>query len=204
MALRPCPLPFRLERQTMDNKALQKIAQEMRARMTTKLGEYPKEPVCGAELIKWADRIEAAMTPNIRQRALHRKKNPPKKRKLPPHQYCLKLRVPYEPEIRIEPAQKPRLIWHNGHWSLYRSKWKSQFRGPEIYASAITGTTIREVTRRVHTQRDGYRFGAFGETHRSWLAERFSVFPDFESNGRRESDPRTDRDGYWSFQTRLR
>ena len=51
----------------MDNEALQKIAQEMRARMTTKLGEYPKEPVCGAELIKWADRIEAAMTPDIRK-----------------------------------------------------------------------------------------------------------------------------------------
>lgn len=51
----------------MDNEALQKIAQEMRTRMTTKLGEYPKEPVYGAELISWADRIEAAMTPGIRK-----------------------------------------------------------------------------------------------------------------------------------------
>ena len=49
----------------MDSEALQKIAQEMRTRMTTKLGEYPKEPVYGAELISWADRIEAAMTSGI-------------------------------------------------------------------------------------------------------------------------------------------
>ena len=51
----------------MDSEALQKIDQEMRTRMTIKLGEYPKEPVYGAVLISWADRIEAAMTPGCRK-----------------------------------------------------------------------------------------------------------------------------------------
>lgn len=67
-----------------------------------------------------------------------------KKRKLPPHQYCLRLIVHHEPKIE---KNLPHLVFYDGKWHLFRTKWKSQFRGPKLFAFCRTEATIPLIRR---------------------------------------------------------
>lgn len=64
-----------------------------------------------------------------------RSKQPRKKPKLQSHQYSLRLDNPNLPERVIE-KNLPHIIYHEGRWKLYRSKWKSKFRFKEPWIAA--------------------------------------------------------------------
>jgi hypothetical protein len=63
------------------------------------------------------------------------------------YQYKLRLRLPAEPP-KIH-RNLPHLIFHAGQWKLFRSKWKSQFVGPKLYAACTSGNTIPEIQQKV-------------------------------------------------------
>lgn len=79
-----------------------------------------------------------------------------KKRKLPPHQYCLRLVVPYEPKIE---KNLPHLIFHEGQWRLFRSKWKSKFRTFPLVAAHVARPTIPELKQALPNVYDAWSFG---------------------------------------------
>ena len=81
-----------------------------------------------------------------------------KKRKLPPYQYKLRLRL--IPEPKRPTFYGPHIVYYDGQFHVYRNKWKSQFRGPKLYAAAISAPTIRELTQKILKAHDGWRFGA--------------------------------------------
>lgn len=81
-----------------------------------------------------------------------------RKRKLPVYQYRLPLRV-LPPEPKPIPVVRPHLVWYDNQWHLYRSPWKSQFRGPKLWAAAISGSTIQELQARLRKAHDGWKYG---------------------------------------------
>lgn len=82
----------------------------------------------------------------------------PRKRPLRrPYQYRLGLRVPVPPP-KLE-KNLPHLVFYEGKWHLFRSRWKSQFRGPQLYAASISANTIPEVKQRLAKDPDRHRFG---------------------------------------------
>lgn len=80
------------------------------------------------------------------------------KRKLKPYQY--KLRFPPPPREPKVHHDKPHIIFFDGRFHVYRNKWKSQFRGPQLWASCISGTSISELQHRMLKADDGYKFGS--------------------------------------------
>lgn len=80
-----------------------------------------------------------------------------RKKKLPVYQYKLPLRVPKEP---VKPKfNGPHIVFYDGQWHIYRNKWKSQFRGPKLYAAAISAPTIPQLQHRIRKEHDGWRYG---------------------------------------------
>lgn len=84
------------------------------------------------------------------------------KRKLPPHQYSLRLPAPYkEPVVH---KNLPHMVFYNGQWHLFRSRWKSRFRVAPYIAAQIVEPTVADIKRRLNKQRD-YRFGYVGTSN---------------------------------------
>lgn len=76
------------------------------------------------------------------------------------------LRFPSFNDYEVPRAQRknkgylggPYIVFHDGRWHVYRSRWKSQFRGPKLWAAALSAPTIPELRTRIAKCRDG-RFG---------------------------------------------
>lgn len=86
------------------------------------------------------------------------KKRPFKKsRKLKPYQYKLRLHVPSEPKICLPP--KAHLVYYDGEWHLFRSRWKSQYRTAPWIAAQVCGSTIPKLQKRLAKIYDRWRFG---------------------------------------------
>ena len=82
-------------------------------------------------------------------------------RKLAPYQYKLKLRG--GGKEKVPPPfkdPKPHILMDDGIWKVFRNKWKSQFRGPKLYAACISAPTLPELRQKIRRAYDGYRFGA--------------------------------------------
>lgn len=84
-------------------------------------------------------------------------------RKLGHHQYSLKF--PRWHDWEVPPRQRkqgylggPYTVFADGQWHVYRSRWKSQFRGPRLWAAALSAPTLSELRARIIKSRDG-RYG---------------------------------------------
>lgn len=78
-----------------------------------------------------------------------------RKPKLPPYQY--KLRFPAAP--RPIAKNLPHLVFYDGAWHLYRSRWKSQWRKHPYQAACITAPTISALQARLAKAWDRFSFG---------------------------------------------
>lgn len=81
-----------------------------------------------------------------------------KKRKLPPHQYSLRLPKPEEDPVPVPPS-KAHLVFYDGQWHMFRSKWKSRFRVFPKLAANITRPTIDMIRKDLPYQLDAWRYG---------------------------------------------
>lgn len=94
-----------------------------------------------------------------------KKTKPRLSRRLPPHQYCLRLSLPPDPkvvEMEMIRAAKPHLVYFNNSWHLFRNKWKSQFRGYPLAAATVSHLTIPLLKARLARVHDRCSFGYQG------------------------------------------
>lgn len=84
-----------------------------------------------------------------------------KRRILNPYQYRLRLRTPYiAPPLPLHSTPKPYILFKDGEFHIYRNKWKSQFRGPNLWAACISAPTIPELQIRIRKAYNGWKYGA--------------------------------------------
>ncbi|WP_199097176.1 hypothetical protein [Dyella sp. ASV21] len=57
--------------------------------------------------------------------------------------------------------QRAHLVFYDGLWRLFRSRWKSQWRTHPCIAAHISGKTIAEVKQRLAKAHDRHRYQYF-------------------------------------------
>lgn len=80
-----------------------------------------------------------------------------------PHQYSLRLDNPNR-EVPTPVRVLPHIVKDSRGYHLFKSRWKSQFRGPHLWAACITANSIRELKEKLAKDHDKYRFG-YKPTH---------------------------------------